>query len=62
MGEPCYGMAADATIALGDIGPLGVLSQADKDPGGPLVRALGQDDIVALAKYGLSLYHDRVPR
>src|ERR1017187_79313 len=50
MGEPCHRMAADAAIALGDIRPVDVLFQPEKDTRSALVCALGQHDLVTFAE------------
>ena len=45
-------MAADATIPLGDICPVDVLSQTEKYASSALVCALGQHDLLTFAEYG----------
>jgi hypothetical protein len=50
MGEPSHRVAADAAVALGDVGPSGVFPQMKKNTLGALVCAKGQNHWVAFAE------------
>jgi hypothetical protein len=50
MRQPFHRVTADAAITLGDVRPLDVFSQPEKNAGSTLVGAIGQYDFVAFVK------------
>ena len=54
-GEPCHGIAPNAAIPPGDVRPVGILFQPEKNTNGSLARALGQHNVVALAEFRFNM-------
>src|SRR5579872_4882657 len=64
VGQPYYRVATDHAISLGNISPVNVLFQAEKNTRGTLVCAISQHDFFTFAKCGKrwsSARHVRVP-
>src|SRR5579871_1573556 len=53
MAKPLNGMTSDAAIALGNVSPVAVFFQSQKDTGRALVAACDQHYFIAFTEFGL---------